>query len=98
MRHHLAVGVSREPGALAFQLTAQLAEILDDAVVHDGKALGGVRMGVVFGRPPMRRPAGVTDADRPRQRLARELLFQILELAFGAPAHQHAMFERGDAR
>ena len=97
MRHNLAVGLGRELGALAFQLAAQLAEILDDAVVHDREALGGVRMRVVLGRPAVRRPAGVADADRARQRLARELLFQILELAFGAPARQHAMLERGDA-
>ena len=36
--------------AVAFQLVAQLAEILDDAVVHDRQAVGGMRVRVVLGR------------------------------------------------
>ena len=77
MRDDLAVGLGRELGALGFELAAQFAEILDDAVVHDGQPIGRVRMRVVLGRPAMRRPAGVADADRARERLAREFLFQI---------------------
>ena len=33
----------------------------------------------------------------PDERLARELQFQILELALGAPSRQGAVLERGDA-
>jgi hypothetical protein len=83
---------------LRFQLAPQFGEILDDAVVHDGEPIGRMRMRVVLGRPAMRRPAGVADADRSRQRLAREPLFQILQFAFGAAPRQHAVLERGDAR
>ena len=97
MRDDFAVGLGRELGALGFQLAAQLAEVLDDAVVHDGEPVGRVRMRVVLGRPAVRRPAGVADADRAVERLARELCFQILELAFGAPARQHAVLERRHA-
>ncbi len=82
---------------LLLQLAPQLGEILDDAVVHDGEPVGGVRMGVVLGRPAVRRPAGVTDADRAGERLARKPLLEIFEFAFGAAARQHAVFERGDA-
>ena len=97
MRDHLAVGLGRELGTLAFQLASQLAEILDDAVMHDGNHVGRVRMRVGFVRPAVRRPAGVADADRSRERFPRESLFQILELALGAAARQHAMLERGNA-
>ena len=65
--------------------------------MHDREPVGGVRMRVGLVRPAMGRPAGVADADRPGERLAREFLFQILQLAFGAAPRQHAVFERGDA-
>ena len=83
--------------ALGFQLLAQLAEILDDAVVHDRDPLGGMRVRVALGRPAVGRPAGVADADRALERLARELAFEVAQLAFGAPAREVPAFERGDA-
>ena len=64
MSDDLAVGLGGELGALPFQLPAQLAEVLDDAVMHDGEPVGRVRMCVVLGRASMRCPAGVADADR----------------------------------
>ena len=64
MRDDLGIGLGGEFRALAFKLAAQLAEILDDAVVHDGEPLGGVRMRIVLGRPAVGRPARVADADR----------------------------------
>ncbi len=98
MRDHLGVGLGPELGALLHQLFAQLAEVLDDAVVDDREAVGGVRMRVAFGRPAVGRPAGVADADGAGERLARELGFEIAQLAFGAAAREVAVFERGDAR
>src|SRR6516162_11804203 len=59
---HLGVGVGTELRARLFQLLAQLAEILDDAVMDDGKALGGMRVRVAFSRAAVGRPAGVADA------------------------------------
>ena len=97
MSDDLAVGLGRKLGALPFQLPAQLAEVLDDAVMHDGEPVGRVRMCVVLGRTAVRRPAGVADADRAGERLARELCFQILELAFGAPPRQRALLQRRHA-
>ncbi len=64
MRDNLAVGFGSELGALRLELAPQFAEILDDAVVHDGEPVGGVRMRVVLGWPAVGRPAGVTNADR----------------------------------
>ena len=97
MGDDLGVGFRPELGALVLQLLAQLAEVLDDAVVHDREAVGGVRMRVAFGRPAVGRPAGMPDADRAGERLARELGFEIAQLALGAPARELAVFERGDA-
>ena len=54
-------------------------------------------MRVGLGRLAVRRPAGVADADRARQRRGGELRLEVLEFSLGAPAREHAMFERGDA-
>ena len=97
MRNHFAVGFGRKLGALGFELAAQLAEILDDAVMHDGEPIGRVRVCIGLVRPAMRCPAGVADPDRAIERFADEFLFQIPELALGAPARQHANLKGGDA-
>ena len=90
------VGLGRKPVALGDQLLAQRAEVLDDAVVHDREARAGVRMGVGLARLAMRRPAGVADADCPRQRRLVELGLEVLELALGAQAGEPALLERRD--
>ena len=97
MRDHLGVGLAGELRAVLLQLVAQLAEILDDAVVHDRELVGGVRMRVVLGRLAVGRPAGVADADGALQRLALQPRFEIAELALGAAARQRAAFKRRDA-
>ena len=45
------------------ELLAQLAEILDDAVMDHRDAVAGMGMGVVLGRLAVGRPAGVANAD-----------------------------------
>jgi hypothetical protein len=97
MRDDLGIGLRAELGALPLQLGAQLAEILDDAVVHDGQPIGGVGMGVTFGRLAVRRPAGVADADGAVERLAREPRFESAQLALGAPTGELPAFQRGHA-
>ncbi len=72
MGDHLGVGLRAELRALALQFLAQLAEILDDAVVHDRQTVGGVRMRVALGRPAVGCPARMADADGAGERLARE--------------------------
>ena len=90
MGDHLGVGLAAEFRALLLQLLAQLAEILDDAVVHDREPVGGVRMGVVLGRLAVGRPAGVADADGAVQRLAAQPRLEVAQLALGAAARQRA--------
>jgi hypothetical protein len=55
-------GFGGELRALLFQFGAQLAKILDDAVMHHGDTLGRVRMCIGLVRLAMGRPAGVADA------------------------------------
>ena len=98
MRDHLGVGLAAELRAGLFQLLAQLAEILDDAVVHDREPLGRVRMRVALGRLAVGRPAGVADADRCRcSGSLAQPLFEVAELALGAAARQRAVLQRRDA-
>ena len=69
MRDHFGVGLAGELDTVFGELLAQLAEILDDAVVHDRDVFGRVRMGVALGRLAVGGPAGVADADIAGQRL-----------------------------
>jgi hypothetical protein len=64
-------------GALLLQFLAQLAKILDDAIVHDGEALGCMGVRIAFGRTAVSGPAGVPDPDPSFQRLLGETRFQI---------------------
>ena len=97
MQHDLGIGFGLEDRALFLERLAQLAEILDDAVMDHGDALGRVRMRVVLGRPAMGRPAGMADPGVTVERFGLQPLFQILEFAFGAAARQMVAFQRGDA-
>ncbi len=96
MRDHFGVGLAAKLGAVLDEPFAQFAEVLDNAVMGDRDAVGGVRMGVALGRFAVRRPAGVTDADIAGERLLRQALFQRCELALGAPAAERAMIQSGD--
>ena len=69
MQHDLGVGLGLEDRALLFQRLAQLAKILDDAVVHDRDAFGRMRMRIVLGRPAVGGPARMPDAAMAGERL-----------------------------
>ena len=97
MSDHLGVGVAGEGGTVAHQLFLQLTEVLDDAVMHHRHQLGHMRMGIGLDRLAMRGPAGMADAGVAHQRLALQALFEIAQLAFGAPPRQVAVLEGGDA-
>src|SRR5262245_19150082 len=97
MGDDLGVGIGAELRARLLQLLAQLAEILDDAVVDDGETLRGVRVRIMFGRSAVSGPAGVADSDRAGERLAHESGFEIAQLAFGSPARELAAFESSNA-
>src|SRR3954470_326406 len=97
MSDHLGVGVGAKCRPLLLELITQLAEILDNAVVYHRYSVGGVRMGIAFGGAAVGCPAGVTDADVSRQRLARELGLKIAQLALGSPAAELPAVQSGDA-
>jgi len=84
--------------ALGGQLLAQLAEILDNAVMDHRDPVVGVRVGIVFVGAAMRRPAGVAEADVAGQRRFLQFILQIAQLAAGPQPRQPAVFQRGDAR
>ena len=91
------VGFGAEFRAVLFELLAKLAEVLDDAVVHDRQAVGGMGMSVALGRAAMGRPAGVTDSDRALERIAMELGFEVAKLALGATPRQPTVLQRRHA-
>ncbi len=97
MNHHLGVGLGGKLRTLALQLGAQLAEILDDAVVHHGDVLGRVRMRIGLVRLAMGGPAGMADAGVAVQRLAAQPLLEVLQLALGTPPLEMVALQRRDA-
>src|SRR5262249_19837717 len=97
MRDCLGVGFADEFASLFGQPLAQFAKILYDAVMNDRNEIGGVRMGIVFGRPAMRCPAGMTNTDIAPKRFAIEPSFERAQLAFRATPAEHAVVERGNA-
>jgi hypothetical protein len=96
MQHDLGIGLGLEDRALLLEHLAQLAEILDDAVMHDGDAFGGMRMGVVLGRLAVGGPAGVTDPGMTVERGIVQPLLEILQLALGTPPVELLAFQRRD--
>ncbi len=98
LRDDFGVGLGAELDAGLFQLFAQFAEILDDAVMHDRELVGRVRMRVGLVRAAMRRPARMADAGHAGERLAVEFDFEIFQLAFGAAALEMTVLDGRDAR
>ena len=94
----LGVGLGGEAAALGLELGAELAEVLDDAVVDDGDAAADVGVGVDLGGRAVGGPAGVADAGGAGERLPLEAGREAVELALRAPALEGAASERGHAR
>ena len=63
----LGIRLGTECSSFVHELMAQLKIVLDDAVVDNHHVAGAVRMGVLLGRRPVGRPAGMTDTDRAGQ-------------------------------
>src|SRR3569832_2928262 len=84
--------------ALGHELGPQLAEVLDDAVVHDGDLGARMRVRVQLGRGAVGRPAGMADAGMAGQWVAVEHRAQIAELARRAAARDVPAHQGGDAR
>src|SRR6185312_15050652 len=75
-----------------------LAEILDDAVMHQRHARGGMRMRVIFGGRAMGGPARMADAGAPGERMLRQGFGQLRQFARRAAALDMPAGQRGDAR
>ena len=88
------VGFGFEFVAFGEQFFAQFAEILDDAVMHDRYARGGMGMGVAFGRRAMGRPARVADTGAAGKRICVQ---HGVELATACRARGGARYGRSPA-
>jgi hypothetical protein len=97
MRHDFGIGFRFEPVALFLQLVLERQIIFDDAVVDEHAGAGAVRMRVLLGRPAVRRPTGMPDADRAAELLLRQRLAQVRQLADAAPHVDPAVVQHGHA-
>src|SRR5262245_22586704 len=101
MRHEMGddfgISFTAEMRALLLQLVAQLAEVLDDAVMDHSQAFGGVRMCIALAGTTVGGPAGVADAACARERFPRKALLEIAELTLGTAARELAAFQRRNA-
>ena len=77
MQDGFGVGFGLENRSLFLERCAQFVEILDDAVVNHGDAIGRMRMGVVLGRLAVGGPARVSDAGTAQERLGFQPRFEI---------------------
>jgi hypothetical protein len=91
------VGLGFKRVAALAQFVAQVAEILDDAVMDDRDAAAGVRMGIGLGGGAMGGPAGMADAGTPAQRAFLQHFGQLVELPGRAAALDGAIHQGGDA-
>ena len=97
MRDGFRIRFGLELAAARLHCLAQLAEILDDAVVDDGDPAGCVRVGVRLVRLAMRRPAGMADADAGLQRRLAHLGVKVGKLARRAQPLEFPAFQQGDS-
>lgn len=97
LRDDLGVGLRGELSPSRDQFVLDLGKVLDDAVVHDGNAIGEMGVRIAFRRCAMRRPAGVSDADRSGERFFGKPRLEIDQLALRPPAIQPPVEDGGDA-
>jgi hypothetical protein len=87
VRHHFGIGLGGEGMPLGLQAMLQVEVILDDAVVHHHHIAVAIamRMGVLFGRTAVSRPARVADAEGTVHRAEPDGIFQVAQFPLGAP-------------
>ena len=98
---HFGVGVGGERVAAVGEAASQHLEVLDDPVVDDGHAAGGVelRVRVAVGRRAVRGPARVADAGGRRRQPPLDAVREVVELALGACEVELVLLvEKRDAR
>ena len=91
------IGFRFERASAGLQRVAQLAEVLDNAVVDDGHAARHVGVGIGFIRFAVRRPARMGNARRPIHRTLTQQRLKIHDLARSAAAFDPAGCRDGDA-
>jgi hypothetical protein len=81
MCHDLRVGLARHLHTGGLEVGAELRVVLDDAVVYERDASGGVRVrvGIFVAGRSVRRPPGVADAGPTRDGMAGQLFVQVLQ-------------------
>ena len=86
VRDDLRVGLGDEHVPFLLELPLQIEVVLDDPVVDDDDPAGAVamRMRVLLGRPPVRRPARVADAVRAVERMSGDDFLEARQLAGAA--------------
>ncbi len=96
MSDYLGVGLAHKLAAARDELFTQIPEILNDAVVHDGDQIGGMRMRIIFRRTPMGCPTRMADTDRASERFTLQSCFECMQLAFSAATAELAVIKRRD--
>ena len=99
MGDDLGVGIGTKEDAFGLQLGPQLAEVLDDAVLHhdDTAVAVGMRVGVTLAGPAVRGPTGVTDADLPGEGRLSQAQGEVAQLADVAPDGDVPVLDHGNA-
>jgi hypothetical protein len=92
-----SVSVSLSNVRPAAQLGLQLGEVLDDAVVHQGDAAGGVGVGVGDVGRAVGGPADVADAVLATSGCSASTASRFADLALGPAALDLAVHDGGDA-
>ena len=85
MGDDLGIGVARERGPFRHELSFQLVEVLDDAVMHHRHLLRHMRVRICLDGLAMGGPARMPDACIAEERGRSQPIFQIAQLALGAP-------------
>src|SRR3546814_19805109 len=79
------------------EVRAKLLVVLDDSIVDESNAIVGVRVGIRLAGCPMRRPAGVADADDSPQWLPVEQFLEASDLADRPTPADGTVCQRRDA-
>ena len=94
----LGIGFRFRVKARRLDRRTQLAEVLDDAVMHHGHGARAVGVGVHRGRRAMGGPAGVADAGFAGEGIVDQKVRKVDQLAHRAAAVQFAPVHRCNAR
>ena len=97
-RGDFGVRLRREIVTATGKLFPERFEILNNAVVHDGKCVAGVRMRVGLRWLAMGGPTRMPNSDGSAEGDARKFGLEIFQLALGADSGETAVFKSGDAR